>query len=186
MGVIRPILWMGSMKHRMRPRPATPDPMWGPRRPASHFPPGLTPAAPGRAFPRAEAGSTGPECLFRPGRGSGQARRKRPQDVCPSGGGQDPQPGAGKEVPEEEKSAGVSRPGPRLPLLSSGAGLHTVGTCWIRKPEPHPHPSSAAPSQPRPLGKPPGPTPWNKESGCCPPPTMPPRSGHQLPAWTGQ
>lgn len=38
-------------------------------------------------------------------------------------GGQDPQPGAGKEVPEEEKSAGVSRPraSPASPLLGGRA-----------------------------------------------------------------
>lgn len=184
--MIRPILWMGSMKHRTRPRPATPGLMWGTRRPASHFPPGLTSAAPGRAFPRAEAGSTGPECLFRPGRGSRQARRKRPQDVCPSGGVRIHSQELGRKCQRRRSQLESAGPGPRLPLLSSGAGLHTVGTCWIRKPEPHPHPSSAAPSQLRPLGKPPGPAPWNKESGYCSPPTMPPRSGHQLPAWTGQ
>ena len=61
------------------------------------------------------------------------------------GGCQDPQPGVGKEVPEE-KSAGVSRPG-ASPASPGGAGLHTVGTCWIRKPGPHTppllHPASS-------------------------------------------
>lgn len=178
-GVIRPILRMGVNE---APRPARPDPMQGP---PSHFPSGLTSAAPGRAFPRAEAGSAGPECLFRPGRAPGRrGGNGRKMFVQLGGGGQDPQPGVGKEVPEE-KSAGVSRPG-ASPASPGGAGLHTVGTCWIRKPGPHPHPSSPAPPQLRPLGKPPGPAPWNKESGCCSPPTMPPRSSHQLPAWTGQ
>lgn len=65
-GVIRPILRMGVNE---APRPARPDPMQGP---PSHFPSGLTSAAPGRAFPRAEAGSAGPECLFRPGRAPGR------------------------------------------------------------------------------------------------------------------
>lgn len=115
-GVIRPILRMGSVKRTMLPRPARRDPRRGPWRPPSHFPPGLTSAAPGRAFPRAEAGSAGPECLFRPGRGSGQARRKRPQDVCPSGGVRIHSQELGRKCQRRSQPESAD-PGPRLPLL---------------------------------------------------------------------
>lgn len=111
-GVIRPILRMGVNE---APRPARPDPIQGP---PSHFPSGLTSAAPGRAFPRAEAGSAGPECLFRPGRAPGRrGGNGRKMFVQLGGGGvriHSQELGRKCQRRSQLESAGL---GPRLPLL---------------------------------------------------------------------
>nr|KAF6310677.1 hypothetical protein mMyoMyo1_008736 [Myotis myotis] len=101
------------------PRAGHADPCAGAVPPPSHSP-GVDLNSPWLAFPRAEARSTGPECLFRPGWGSGQARRKRPQDVCPRGG-QAPRPGGrrtGRRSRRPESAASVAwilAPRPLLP-----------------------------------------------------------------------
>lgn len=95
-GIIRPILWTRKLKPKQKleeaPRAGRADQCRGLGASSFPLPSRFDLNSPWWTFPKAEASITGPKCLFRLGWGSGQARRKQPQDVCPSGG-QAPQPG---------------------------------------------------------------------------------------------